>query len=635
MIALDNSYKVNKTKTDNFFQPMKNSNFLQKPLECFHSRIKKQPDTIDGLTLENDNQELARFIEDNYQYFKKQNSSLELPVDASDGRTLAQLQQASSDSDFLTLKNNIECCGGEAVEAYNKKSKNKKHKMSAISDSDFMVSGMGRHQQHQSLSLSRRFTIKTKIPFAKTILQGKLQKPGKYNSLDPQAASFCPNDDKENVKNYSQKGLNMNNNLSRSLNGCHRRNNEPLQTRSMQRVLSEGNEASASGGSGCHSQSEPQQQQQQQQQPSPVQPEQLQHPPTYDAFEMFVKLFNCEKNNKNICDKQSNKFNYKIVVNSKDYDYSDNVLVNYKSDSCEKIKSLNECARGSTTAAKVDGGCGGAGGGGSGACGAPLSAPLPAVKRSTLAKSSSDQMMLLNPRDDSFVYVLNSDMNLHHSHVLVNNFVITSPPLTPKMRSPKNVNRAGGSMIEVPGSFGGFGGSGCSPNASNYLVHSQHLNDVVSLPLDMVTASPLDHFVNIKPDSELLLDLKLAPAASGANGTIGDPSSTNFIKNNLTLTSNANQGGVIKRDKCGGVRKPSVTYDINVINRSQDFNIDDMCPQQRNSYALRSGSTSSTSRFDVSNCFSFALYISTPTFFSLIPPNSRVYPCFMFVKNNK
>lgn len=575
MIALDNSYKVNKTKIDNFFQPMKNSNFLHKPLECFHSRTKKQPDAIDGLTFENDNQELARFIEDNYQYFKKQNSNLDLPVDSSEGRTLAQMQQASSDSDFLTLKNNIERGDGEAGESTHKKSKNKKHKMSAISDSDFMVSGIGR--QLQPLSLSRKFTIKTKIPFAKSILHGKLQKPGKYNSLDPQAASFCPHDDKENVKNYSQKGLNMNNNLSRSLNGCYRRNNEPLQTRSIQRVLSEGNEASVSNG--CHTQQE--QQEQQQQLPQPHQHEQLQHPPTYDAFEMFVKLFNCEKNNKNICDKQSNKFNYKIVVNSKDYDYSDNVLVNYKSDSCEKIRSSN---------VKVDGSTG---------AGAPLSAPLPSTKRSTISKSSSDQMMLLNPRDDNFVYVLNGDMNLHHSHVLVNNFVITSPPLTPRGRSPKNVNRVGGSMIEVPSGGGGFGSS-CSANAGSYLVHSQNLNEhVMSLPLDMVAASPLDHFVNIKPDSELL-DLKLAPAASG---TIGDPNTTNFIKNNLTLTSNANQGGVVKRDKCGGVRKPSVTYDINVINRSQDFNIDDMCPQQRNSYALRSGSTSSTSRFDVSILF--------------------------------
>lgn len=550
MIALENfPFKGNKNKTDNFFQPIiSKSNLLQKPLETFTSRSKKQSGTIDGLTFENDNEELARFIEDNYQYFKKQNSNLDLPADG-ENRTLAQLQQACSDSDFLTLKNNIECENGEPE---CKKTKNKKHKMSALSDSDFMVSA-----GHQPLS--RKFTIKPRIPFAKTILHGKLQKPGKYNSLDPDEAPFCPDQNKENAKHYLQKGLNMNNNLSRSLNGCHRRNNETMSaTRSIQRVLSEGNEASASG-SECHSQ---------------------QQAPTYDAFEMFIKLFNCEKNNKNICDKQSNKFNYKIVVNSKDYDYSDNVLVNVTCSSREKIKSLSDFSR---TKSNGNGG-GGCGGAAAGAC-ATTTAP-------TLSKSTSDQIMLLNPRDDNFVYVLNSDLNMHNSHVLVNNFVITSPPLTPKMRSPKNVNKDALAVVDTA--------------ASGYLVHSQHLNDVVSLPMDVMTASPLDHLVNIKNDSELLLDLKLAPGG-GVNGNIGDPA--NFIKNNLALTSSSNQG-IVKRDKCGSnaggrSRKPSVTYDINVINRSQDFNIEDMCSQPRNSYAFRSGSTSSTSRL---NIFPFSFY---------------------------
>lgn len=561
MIALENSFKV-KSTTDNFLQPLK-SNFLHKPFECF-SRVRKQPvATFDdgALTFENDNQELARFIEDNYQYFKKQNSNLDLPA-GGEGGTLAQLQQACSDSDFLTLKNNVDSVDVAGVDG--KKVKSKKHKMSAISDSDFMVS-VGRQP-----SLCRNFTIKSKIPFAKTILQGKLQRPGKYNSLDPQQqtatlAPFCLGEDKENVSNnFSQKGLNsLNNNLSRSLNGCHRRKNEPVPVRNMQRVLSEGNDASASG-TGC--------QQQSQQNQSQFQPPQ-QQPPTYDAFDMFIKLFNCEKNNKNMCDKQSNKFNYKIVVNSKEFDYSDNVLVNYKSDSCEKIRSLNDPAR---TSAE--------GGGATSTSFAPV-----------LSKSSSDQIMLLNPRDENFVYVLNSDINLHNSHVLVNNFVITSPPLTPNLRSPKNVNRDGGgpTMLDATAA------------ASGYLVHSQHLNDVSSLPMDIGTASPLDHLIGIKSDPELLLELKLAPAANGVNGNIVD-SSTNFIKNNLALTSNGNQG-VVKRDKCGGTRKPSVTYDINVINRSQDFNIDEMCQphQQRHSYALRSGSTSSTSRFYVYFPFPF------------------------------
>lgn len=551
VIALENSFKVNKSKTDNFLQPQPvKSNFLHKPFECF-SRVRKPPVTLtdDGaLTFENDNLELARFIEDNYQYFRKQNSNLELP--ASDGgRTLAQLQQACSDSDFLTLKNNVD--SGDASDAGDKKSKSKKHKMSAISDSDFMVS-VGRQP-----SLARKLTVKSKIPFARTILHAKMQRPGKYNALDPQLpptsqglSPFCMGEDKENVSNNcTLMGLNsMNNNLSRSLNGCYRRNNESLHARSLQRVHSDGHDATVIG-NGRHKNSTEAHQQ---------------PPPTYDAFEMFIKLFNCEKNNKNICDKQSNKFNYKIVVNSKEFDYSDNVLVNYKRGSCEKMRSLHDFVR-----ANADSSGAGA------SATAPSSGP-------GLAKSSSDQMMMLNSRDDNnFVYVLNSDINLHNSHVLVNNFVITSPPLTPKLRSPKSVNRGSGS--------GGL----TALDATGY----QHLNDIGGLSIDVGTASPIDHLVGAKTEPELLLDLKLAPATNnGVNGNIAD-ASANFIKNNLALTSSGNQG-VVKRDKCSGARKPSVTYDINVINRSQDFNIDEMCQptQQRNSYALRSGSTSSTSR---------------------------------------
>lgn len=550
MIALENfQFKANKNKSEGFFQPLfSKPNFLHKPLECFHTKSsKKKSEPIESLTIENDNENLARFIEDNYQYFKKQNGGVELSVDKVN-RTLTQLQ-ACSDSDFLTLRNNVEC---DVHTPDGKKVKGKKHKMSASSDSDFIVS-FGEK--------SKRFTLKSKLPLARNILNSKLQKPGKYSALEQhqqhQHRTIHNNninqDINESNNNYKYKGLK--NNLSRSLNGCHYHNNEPITPKCIQRVLSEGNETKAADNELR---------------------EEL-PPPTYDALDMFIKLFQCEKSNKNICDKQLNKkFNYKIVVNSKEYDYCDNVLVNLKTDSFEKLTLLNDYHKGSK--------------------------PDLTQTVGTLSKSNSDQMVLLNPRDENLLFNLTSDnMHLNTSTVLVNNLVISSPPVTPKqLLSPKNINR------DHPTTMG-----------MHYFSQSQHLtpnvfSDTSSMSFEVVSsAPPLEQLIRTKNDSDILFDFKIPINSSSCGAGIASESNGNFIKNNLALTSS--KQSIFKRDKNNGavdnantglgglggggggsVRKPSVTYDINVINKSQDCNIDDIYPQ-RSSYAARSGSTTSTS----------------------------------------
>lgn len=565
MIALENfQFKANKNKSEGFFQPLfTKSNFLHKPLECFHTKSsKKKSEPIESLTIENDNEDLARFIEDNYQYFKKQNGGIDLSADKV-CRTLTQLQ-ACSDSDFLTLRNNVEC---DAYAAELKKTQCKKHKMSALSDSDFIVS-FGKK--------SKRFSLKSKLPLARSILNGKLQKPGKYSALDQQQTVNTNNQTKENETDYYKyKGLN--NNLSRSLNGCHYRNNESITPKCIQRVLSEGNETTAAEVAATISGNDVKQEL---------------PPTTYDAFDMFIKLFQCEKSNKNICDKQVNsKFNYKIVVNSKEYDYCDNVLVNLKTDSCEKLKRLSDFSKRN----KAD--------------------TTQTVE--TLSKSNSDQMILLNPCDESLLYNLTSDnIHLNTSTVLVNNLVLSSPPVTPKqLLSPKNINREQSMMT------------------MQYFSQSQHLNpnlfsDTSSMSFEVVSsAPPLEQLIHTRNDSDLLFDFKI-PLSSGGSCAAGiaTESHGNFIKNNLALTNS--KQSIFKCDKNGSadnnnmglgvgmtnsgsgrIRKPSVTYDINVINKSQDCNIDDICPQRR-SYAPRSGSTTSTSMYKkkkniLSNIYSF------------------------------
>lgn len=599
MIALENfPFKSSKNKL--FSKP----NFLNKPLECFHSRsnsgsstatnkTKKKTETIEAYTIENDNEDLARFIEDNYQFFKKQNGAIDLSGDraaavatatalgvGSGGagatvlgnvvsQNLAQLQ-ACSDPNFLTLKNDIidgcETCASKKSKVI------KKHKMAASSDSDFVVSfgrgGRGGVTGHKS----RKFAFKTRIPFTKG--SGKHIKTGKYNMLDQQPDEMQTNssivhwlaatdvhrqrddliDSKQN--NSAYKGQ-MHNKLSKSLNGCHRRNNhssssgDTAPALSIHRMLSEGHDNSS----------------------SPSRTHNIQHAaassdtaiavthPRYDAFDMFVKLFQCEKNNKNICDKQSRKnFNAKIAIHSKDFDnYCDcdnsSVLVNnYKRNgsSCEKLKINGD-------------GDGGGGGGG-------------AVETST-----SDQLMAaLNANDETnnFVFNIHGDINMENNCVLINNLVITSPPVTPKqLLSPKTINQ--------------------EPGNRYFSQSTMHLNpnvfsDTSSMSMELMasSSSPLDQLVHLRADPDALLDLKIPSHCAINNGTpaVVPESNGNFIKNDLLAVD------VDVRDKNAGpkLRKPSVTYDVNVINKSQDFNLDDICPQ-RSSYAPRSGSTSSAS----------------------------------------
>lgn len=630
MIALENFQLKNgiTNKSDGFFQPaISTTNLLNKPLECFHTRPNNEKsNVIETLTIESDNEDLARFIEDNYQYFKKQNGGTDLSTSTSPAmatitnkiaeQTSRNLQlQACSDPDFLTLKNNIECCDScVSATVCDKKIKSKKHKMAALSDSDFIVSFGNK---------SKKFALKSKIPF-KTILNGKFPKANKYNSLDQQSSatilSLAPtittssstmmatnvttinptiatnlalvtvNRHHDLVQTKEYKGLN--NHLSQSLNGYYhlsKKNDLATQSKSIQRVLSEGNETAQTTD---HPQSNYQRQATQRFHQS------------YDAFDMFVKLFQCEKNNKNICDRQSttNKFDYKIVMNSKEFDilgnYSPNAITASatttttatKNASQNAIVSISNSSENMTTA-KDD-------------CIKSMSKSDQYFE--TLSRMSSsmghvaDQKVILNhSHEENLLFNMNTDVGLHTGPVLVNNLV--SPPVTPKqLLSPKTINKEQSSSHSL---------------SQNYFSYSQHhlcphmLNaDTISMSMEMVANnnSPLEQLVSLRTSSEMVQDLRVPDighlnvhSASSTTLNNGNAAEPHFIKNDLTLINSRancdkNMSYATGNMDSNRIRKPSVTYDINVINKSQDFNIDDICPQ-RSSYAARSGSTTSTS----------------------------------------
>lgn len=654
MIALENfPFKTSKNKL--FSKP----NFLNKPLECFHSRSnsgsstatnktkKKTTESIDAYTIENDNEDLARFIEDNYQFFKKQNGAIDSCGDrgaaasttvaatvignVTVNQKLAQLQ-ACSDPNFLTLKNDI-IDGCETCTS--KKSKViKKHKMAASSDSDFVMSfggdsngrrrtgaggggggGGGAINGHKS----RKFTFKTRIPFTKgSSGSGKHTKTGKYNVLDQQRDDAPPHADSSIVhwlaatdvhrlrddlieckqNNATYKGQ-MHSQLSKSLNGCHRRNNnnETAPAITIHRMLSEGNENASSPLARTHHMHET---------TSACSDTAIattttggSHP-AYDAFDMFVKLFQCEKNNKNICDKQSRKnFNAKIAIHSKDFDnYCDcdnsSVLVNNyncSSGSCEKLKKTDGSGGGQSS---VDG------------------------ESSILAAGGDSSLMMtaaLNDETSNFVFNINGDINMDNNCVLINNLVITSPPVTPKqLLSPKTINQETGHRYL---------------SASMMHLNPNVFSDTSSMSMELIasSASPLEQLVHLRAEPDAQLEHGMCTINNGGGNVVASESNANFIKNDLLAVDDARDrngnvgvcfdanggasggtgggdngvgglgGSTISSDRGTGgsrLRKPSVTYDINVINKSQDFNLDDICPQ-RCSYAARSGSTSSAS----------------------------------------
>lgn len=657
MIALENFYLKtgNQNKSESFFQPLiSKTNFLNKPLECFHTRLNnKKPNVIDSLTIvnsiESDNEDLARFIEDNYQYFRKQNETTDLSSASSaavmgitNNATCRNLQlQACSDPDFLTLKNNIDCCDSCGVNAISceKKIKSKKHKMSALSDSDFIVSFGNK---------SKKFTLKPKIPF-KTILNGKFPKANKYNALDHQTTAHflsstatavttpapssaaaasttiiatnvtaanpiasssalmtanLQHDIAQTNKKYSHKGLN--NHLSQSLNGCYlsKKNDQATQSKSIQRVLSEGNETAHITNTTTTTIEHPRQSNYQRQSAQRFHQ-------SHDAFDMFVKLFQCEKNNKNMCDRQSmtNKFNYKIVVNSKEYDYRDRILSNYSPNSNANANAITIAAampsqsaiihsdsleKSSRTSMDIDG--------------AKTRPEMSVVETMSRCDTSVDQLVLVNhPYEENLLFNINSEA-LHTGHVLVNNLVITSPPVTPKqLLSPKTINKE--QTANSPQNYFSYSQNHLSP-------HMLNAADTTSMSMELVTnKSPLEQLVSLRTEPDIISESKIADigivngrSASSTTLNNGNAAEQNFIKNDLALINSKSKCD--KNNSCAmgsaRIRKPSVTYDINVINKSQDFNIDDICPQ-RSSYAARSGSTTSTSKCasNVNSCFVF------------------------------
>lgn len=528
IIATENfNYEIKKNKSGNFLQPLfSKTNFLKQPLECFHTScnnntLKTSPKELDIVPIEHDDDELARFIEDNFHYFKKQSGNVNNERCDNGSGSKKQIS-ALSDSDFIMFKNNW------ALDE--KKPKEIKHKISACSDSDFILS--------YGTKMSK-ISLKAKLPFTKTILSTRIKNTNKEN------ANQTPNNNDGNKKcNESKSGGGgggglffkrgeKSTKLSKSCNGCcyHKPQDESV-VRSLQRVFSEGNNQSTDDFTITNAvTSKP-----------------------FSAVDMFLKLLDFEKNDPLYIDDHFNNCNYDLIFNNRNEDTLNCDLIKIKPDNCSVVNSFSDALGSAQGPGRI----------------------ASSNSLDKIFSKSSEHLILINKcalDDDNSILVLNKKPNesLSTDNVFVNKFVVTSPPLSPRKSKMNSSSPTQNLMIFTESTM-----------------DSSDLIDPVGRPLTM----PLNgHTITFSNEPDIIKD------------------SQNSIK---MLKEGRTYGN--RQDRRDGVHRQQpafVTYDINVINNSEDISPDGGYATKHCAPNARR-STSSTSKIN----FSFMLKVKTNLFVS-------------------
>lgn len=509
IIATENfNYEIKKNKSGNFLQPLfSKTNFLKQPLGCFHTSfnnntLKTSPKELDIVPIEHDDDELARFIEDNFHYFKKQSGSVNNErIDNGNG-SKKQIS-ALSDSDFIMFKNNW------ALDE--KKPKEIKHKISACSDSDFILS--------YGTKMSK-ISLKAKLPFTKTILSTKIKNTNKEN------ANQTPNNNDGNKKcNDSKGGLffkrdEKSTKLSKSCNGCcyHKPKDESV-VRSLQRVFSEGNNQSTDDFTITNTVT--------------TKP--------FSAVDMFLKLLDFEKTDPLYIDDHFNNCNYDLIFNNRNEDTLNCDLIKIKPDNCSSVvNSFSDALASSQGTGRIA-----------------------SNSLDKIFSKSSEHLILVNKcalEDDNSMLVLNKkpSESLSTENVFVNKFVITQTSPPPSPRKSKITS------------------SSPTQNLMIFTESTMDSSDIID-PIGRPSAMPLNgHTITFSNEPDIIKD------------------SQNSIKMLNECKTHGN-----RPDKRDGVhRQPAfVTYDINVINNSEDISPDGGYVTKNSAQNARR-STSSTSKIN-------------------------------------
>lgn len=195
-----------------------------------HQLIKSSKRT--DLDILRDNGQLARFIEDNFCYFKKQNTTPadEFHRNVNGGSNIDNLNMtAMSETDFEIFQRQTITLDDKSNIKQND-NQERQRQLSACSDSDFMVTS-GKRRKHPLITLSN---VKSHIGFAKNMLTPTLTPTASQTKVPP-----------NNIRLLQSRNRGKRNVLSRSCNECYvKKSTESAEVssdvRTLQRVLSEG-----------------------------------------------------------------------------------------------------------------------------------------------------------------------------------------------------------------------------------------------------------------------------------------------------------------------------------------------------------------------------------------------------------
>lgn len=588
IIVTDNYSFDIKKKSANSLQPLLMENLFIPQPEFLNSAY--LPASIDSnknhhLDILRDDDQLARFIEDNFFYFKKQSSqgSKQLINDMDAGEKQQNRYIAAlSESDFLTYQNsNFEWNSddGGKIQVVTTAADMPKQKITACSDSDFIISYGNQ---------SKKLSLKSRLRFARTILTGGANRnaANKRKSklmLQSPAATIANNNCTEaTAVNKAKFGM-----LSKSCNGCYKSKSPDSDPRCLQRVLSEGNNKTTNDATivdlmDVHATTTAEQL------PAPLKQQ--------TAVDIFLKLIDFDKKDKkcNIIEEPLNNFNYELAFNRKYENYCDQLLLlNLKTDNCLKMNSLCDISVLQQHPASPH----------------QLSDHHPTPKFYN-KMSKSEQLVLVNQcvDDRNSSILVNSAQsscnNLYNmDHVFVNSFVINSPP--PPLTLPTVAATHSATICSAPpltqhndcNSYFTFsptiGDDDDKINSHCNLLSTQI--PLITSPVPSTTVQPpppllpplilSDSIIMSSPSYEnrpsmpidndqsnniSLIVLNEDQNVFNENQQIGIPKKCNNTTS--AYNNNNNSASFVKKERARNRQSSVVTYDINVINNTDDIN---------------------------------------------------------------
>lgn len=561
------------------------ANLLKEPLALFPPNINcnkiKQPKDTNMLTIDRDNVELVRFIEDNFNYFKKQTGANNDDTDARPPSKRAGLQTgALSDSNFLSYTNNrdpiLTSSQDDDDDTKSGKSTKQKRRRTACSDSDFILSN--------GYTSNIILPLKSKMPFARGSngVSGKVKNTNNKSQRLKNQLSFTGKSRTGNFFKIHKPSV-----LSKSYNDSYNKKQDNSEVTTLQRVFSDGNYTNIKNNDSIPSS------------------------PDFNTVDMFIKLLECKGSETKLHDNHVNNLNYEVTFNYNEIvSRCDPIILNVATN-CLRVKSLcdstgtsshnlnNVSTSNSNEQLLLDN---------------HQTASLKQQAQTPPIAGKDDILLLINDNADDSTMVCLQDNFLTNNN---GNIAVISPSI---IDTENNSESLVDLDVIVPQSLESLKNV---PETNLLLLSGATLSN--SFDLNVVPLVPvLSPMSSENVQADKLLTITLVEEESEKimmenNGGVGGAGHSSVVVPNKidtpTKSYNLSVNNAIAK-RSGRVRQSSVvTYDINVINNSEEISPEMVgaggsagyAPIGKNCAAITNRrSTSSTSKMQCfPNCFSF------------------------------